>query len=252
MSGYERYLEMRVEAAEKLYVRRVYAYTLGNHLERRIAKESSDRVSYEHAKAGSWSYLQFNVTNIDEKYLVIVRRSKRIEDIQKELEFKNSEEKEKNWLYSLSRYIDYLYLDKLIKEDNNEQIKLFASNIEDEKAILGQIDLEINIDQEFDRFYILTYEIDDFTYKIDDASLLMMDSQTLGLLEVESLRDIVVKYQSMISDDLLKNAKEVFEEEEISAGTEEYKVYPTEEKTSGDLSDYLSENVNQDESEEDI
>jgi len=72
------------------------------------------------------------------------------------------------------------------------------------------------------------------------------------LLEVESLRDIVVKYQSMISDDLLKNAKEVFEEEEISAGTEEYKVYPTEEKTSGDLSDYLSENVNQDESEEDI
>src|SRR5699024_11646803 len=78
---------------------------------------------------------------------------------------------------------------------------------------------------------------------IDDASLLMMDSRTLGLLEVESLRDIVVKYQPTINDHLLEDAKKVFEEEEVSAEAKEYKVYPAEEETSGDLLEYLSEDA---------
>lgn len=63
MSGYERYLEVRVEADKELYISNGYAYTRGNHLEDKIAKESSDKISYEHAKAGSWNYLQFNVAN---------------------------------------------------------------------------------------------------------------------------------------------------------------------------------------------
>lgn len=252
MKGYERYLEVRVEAGEELKISNGYAYTRGNHLEDKIAKEISDKVTYEHAKAGSWSYLQFNVANNDEKYLVIVRRMERIENTRKEIALKDTEGKEKNWLFGLARNNDCLNLSQLIKENNNEQIKLFASNIEDEKAILGQTYLEIDFDQEFDRFYILSYEIDDSTYMIDDASLLMMDSRTLGLLEVESLRDIVVKYQPTINDHLLEDAKKVFEEEEVSAEAKEYKVYPAEEETSGDLLDYLSEDASQDETEEDI
>lgn len=252
MKGYERYLEVRVEADEELKISNGYAYTRGNHLEDKIAKEISDKVTYEPAKAGSWNYLQFNVGNNDEKYLVIVRRSERIEETRKELKLKNSEDREENWLYGLARNNDHLNLSQLIKEDSNEEIKLFASNFEDEKAISGQMELNFNNVQEFDRFYVLTYEINDSTYMIDDASLLMMDSQTLGLVEVESLRDLVVEYRTIINNDLLTNVKRVFDKEVFSAGTQEYKVYPSEEETSGDLLEYLSEDASQDETEEDI
>src|SRR5699024_5463847 len=87
---------------------------------------------------------------------------------------------------------------------------------------------------------------------IDDASLLMMDSQTLGLVEVESLRDLVVEYRTIINNDLLTNVKRVFDKEVFSAGTQEYKVYPSEEETSGDLLEYLSEEASKDETEENI
>lgn len=238
MTGYKRYLQVRIEAYKELEISNGYAYTRGNHLEDKIAKEKfSDKITFKHEKAGSWSYLQFEVGNSGKRNLVIVRRAERIEETKKILEISTPDKKEKNWLYGLSKINDYLDLGSVINREKNSQLKLFAANSQDESAIIRQDQLELQFDQEFDGFYILTYEINEGTYMIDDASLLMMDSSSLELLQVESLRELVVKYQPIIEEDLLANVQNVFGKEEFSGEGKDYVVSPTEE-TAGEATDY--------------
>lgn len=45
---------------------------------------------------------------------------------------------------------------------------------------------------------------------------LLLDSETLALIEVESLQELVVKYQTIITDELLENACEQLGNEEYS------------------------------------
>jgi len=252
MKGYRDYLQVRVEADNDLEVSNGYAYTRGNHLEDKIAKEStSSKVSFDHANAGSWKYLQFTVNESDKKYLVIVRRSERIIETQKDLKNKESEDQDKNWLYKLAMNNDYLELSK-IKTDESTQMKLFGDNLEEQRAIFKQIQLNFESDENYDGFYILSYEINPSTYIIDDASLLMMDPQTLELVEVESLRSLVVDYRTLIEEDLLNQAQTAIGTEEFAGEAEEYRVNVAEEETSGDEEEYPTEESQSDDEAEDI
>lgn len=240
MKGYNNYLKVRLNADKELEISNGYAYTRGNYLEDSIAKEkTTSSVSFKHARAGSWAYLQFTVDKSDEKYLVIVRRSERIEDAQKELKKKTLEERKNNWLYSLSEYNNHLKLNSF-NNSNNQQIKLFAGNPKEEKAIIKQMQLDIDLEEQYNGFYILSYEIDPTTYIIDDASLSMLDSQTLELIEVESLRSLVVENQSIIEDSLLINAKAIIGPEELSGEASEY-IIQTHKEEDGESHEYSIE-----------
>lgn len=51
MTGYNNYLQVRVNAAKELEVSNGYAYTRGNHLEDSIAKENTTGdITFKHAK----------------------------------------------------------------------------------------------------------------------------------------------------------------------------------------------------------
>lgn len=156
---------------------------------------------------------------------------------------------ENNWLFNLSQINDHLNLKEVIDKTSDKQLKLYADNLEDEKAILKQMELNISLEEHFDGFYILTYEINPNTLMIDDASILMMDSDTLSLVEVESLRDLVVKYQPTISTDLLIEAKPAIRLVEFSAESVEYDVTFASEETSGEEKEFSFENTQPEERE---
>jgi len=238
MKGYNRYLQVRVAAYDELEVSHGYAYTRGNHLEDKIAKEStSSNVTFDLDNAGSWKYLKFTVNESDEKYLVIVRRQERIEETQKDLSKKNLEERERNWLYNLSKNNNHLDLSK-IKTEEVTQLRLFGDNLEEQRAIFKQEELDVELDEKYDGFYILSYEINPDTYIVDDASLLMMDPQTLNLIEVEALRSLVIEYQTLIDDNLLSRAQRAIGSEEFAGEAEEYNVSVAQEEIAGDETDY--------------
>lgn len=234
--GYERYLQVRVAAADDMVISNGYAYTRGNHLEDKIAKEESDKVQFEHAKAGSWSYLKFQVHNSDNKHMIIVRRAERVNETLAELQSKSLENREKNWLYDLSKINNRLELDKIVNKSKIEQLKLYADNAIDERAIIRSENLSLDLEEEFDGFYILTYEIDSITQELSDAALIMMDSETLGLVQIESLRGIMLEYQASIGIELFKQAQKVISPVEIAAEAVEYGV-----AVAGDTEDYPSE-----------
>ena len=126
---------------------------------------------------------------------------------------------------------------RFLNGEKNKQLKLFAANAADENAIIKQEQLELQFDQEFDGFYILTYEINKETNRIEDASLLMLDSKTLELIEVESLQQLVVKYQTIITDELLESVREQLGNEEYSGLATDF-VVSTSEETSGEATDF--------------
>ncbi|GAA0365644.1 hypothetical protein GCM10008932_17280 [Alkalibacterium iburiense] len=247
VNGYERYLQVRVAAAEDMVISNGYAYTRGNHLEDMIAKEESANVQFEHAKAGSWSYLKFKVHNSENNHMIIVRRAERINETLAELQSKTLENREKNWLYGLSKINNRLELDKIVNNSKVQQLKLYADNAIDERAIIRSENLSLNLEEEFDGFYILTYEIDSNTQELSDADLMMMDSKTLGLVQVESLRGMMLEYQASISIELFRKAQKAISPLEIAAEAVEYGV-----AVAGDTEDYASEatqkeDVNQEE-----
>lgn len=150
---------------------------------------------------------------------------------------KNNEEKEKNWLYQLSKNNEHLKLSKLIREESDQQLIIFGDNPIDNKAIITQTQLDIELEERYDRFYILSYEIDNNNL-IDDASLLMLDPRTLELAEIETLRPLVVKYQSLIDRELLLKANEAITPEEFSGVTAEYSIHQAEEDLPASPADY--------------
>lgn len=240
--GYEDYLKVRVKAGQNLEISTGYAYTRGNHLEDRIAKEKSKNIKFEHAKAGSWTYLKFKVQNSGEDYLIIVRRAERINETLQEIKSKTIEKREKNWLYSLSKFNNHLKLDKILENSEMKQLKLYADNSLDEKAIILSENVSLDLEEEFERFYILTYEIDVNTHQLSDVDLMMMDSKTLSMVQIENLREIMIEYQSDISTELFSQAQEVISPLEIAAETVEYDV-----AVAGEEEDYAIESAENEE-----
>lgn len=184
--------------------------------------------------------MQFTVDKSGKEYLVIVRRSERIADTQKELKKKTPEERERNWLFNLSENNNHLELDNF-NQLNDKQIRLFADNPKEEKAIIEQTKLDIDLGGKYSGFYILSYEIDPSTYMIDDASLSMPDAKTLELIEIESLHSLVLKYQSLINESLLIDLKDRVGPEELSGEASEYLVHTPQEEKAGGSEEYPME-----------
>lgn len=129
-----------------------------------------------------------------------------------------------------------LELDTIVNKSKVEQLKLYADNAIDERSIIRSENLPLNLEEEFDGFYILTYDIDSNTQLLSNAALMMMDSKTLGLVQVENLRGIMLEYQATIGNELFKQAQKIISPVEIAAEAVEYGV-----AVAGDTEEYASE-----------
>lgn len=189
LKGYLQYLEERKEKKESMNVSGAYAWTKGNHIDDQVSKIGQEHgIEFKIEKAGyTWEYLQFTVSENAEKYMVIVKNSRRVK--------KSFEEQQKktitdNYLVKLAN------INENVLENRNEnytkepeQIQLELSDPEEVKAVLEGT--QLNVSQTYSRFYIVTYEIDDETKFVESIKLTMPNGQTMNLELIEDLSYLI-------------------------------------------------------------
>src|SRR5699024_3376120 len=72
VEGYRDYIEHRKERNRSMYISSAFAWTKGNFIEDKVAKNSAKlNIGYEKAKAGlTWDYLQFNHQETKKLFLI--------------------------------------------------------------------------------------------------------------------------------------------------------------------------------------
>ncbi|MDF7682282.1 hypothetical protein PT287_01935 [Lactobacillus sp. ESL0679] len=205
--GYKDYLEVRRSAVEKydLKVSSAYSWIKGNHIDSSVNKECSNNemFSSEVKIAGtSWEYIQFYLKNLSEKYMLIIKNSS-IKD--KIFNGKVDKKKKNNYLYGYAGINNKFNDDIRNKEKlpHNTFIQMtipeFADDSDKNKA---EEDLK-----NYDRFYVVTYEIDKNTQRIKRITL-CMPSQEMVLHEIDDLTPLIANSKVIINDDELEIAKD--------------------------------------------
>lgn len=188
LKGYLEYLDERKNKKQSMTVSGAYAWTKGNHIDDQVAKIGQQyNLQFNISKAGySWEYLQFTVNENTDSYLVIVKNARRV---------KKSFEDQKNKAnknHYLSKFSEINEIPLKNKTRNfviqPEQIQL-ELNLEEARAVMDRKPLDIS--QEYSRFYIVTYEIDDQTKNIMSIQLTMPNPETLDLEQIEDLTYLI-------------------------------------------------------------
>jgi len=216
-NGYLEYLHERRRKKNELRVSGAYAWTKGNHIDDQVARAvESLGLNYRMDKAGyTWEYLQFTLADDSEKYLIIIKNSKRTKDF---FDGKTSSDKNKNYLTPLSDINNsQLTSDDLNFEALPEQIELELSSPAEIKAVLNNSSL--SSEEGYSRFYIVTYEINSETKMIDSIRLTMPSSKTMRLYEIENLTPFIQSSPVTITrDDLEPVLQEINSNETIFSG----------------------------------
>lgn len=206
-NGYLEYLDERRRKKSEMLVSGAYAWTKGNHIDDQVARAvESLGFNYKMDKAGyAWEYLQFTLSEQAEKYLIIIKNSKRT---QKHFNGKRKNNPERNYLHSLSDInIAELKSAGKIFSQQNEQIELELSSPAEIHAVMNQ--KQLSVKETYSRFYIVTYEINDITKMIDSINLTMPNSETMTLNVVEDLTPYI---QSSAVDIIPEDAAPIMQE----------------------------------------
>lgn len=186
MHGYQEYLDVRKEKFSTMRISGAYAWVKGNHIDDHIYKEcESEGVTSKIAKAGlSWQYLQFSHEN--EEVLFIVKNGRYFS--------KNQVSKGKDATGAI-RSSKMSYMENLMKINKN--IKF--NEAEFSPLEVGQLELledtpltqddndEISkIESNYNRFYIVTYNIDE-NHLISNISLFLPNPYDNKAYHVEDL-----------------------------------------------------------------
>lgn len=179
MKGYKSYLNERIQKKDELIISDAYAWIKGNHIDHYVANESKPfGISYIPSKAGySWGYLQFK--NISDKLLFLVKSSSSIERVKPKSKIK----REENYMAKLAKINNSLTF-TTNSPPKNEQLELrLYDNISINSSFIEE---EVgNISDEFERFYIITYTLDE-DKMISDISLCLPHPDTVNLYRVDS------------------------------------------------------------------
>lgn len=189
LKGYLQYLEERKSKKDSMNVSGAYAWTKGNHIDDQVSKIGQDHnIQFKIEKAGyTWEYLQFTVSENTEDYMIIVKNSKRV---QKSFDDQKKKANEDNYLVNLAD----INKDILQNRTKNyilqpEQIQLELNDPEEIRAIIEE--KQLNVSQDYSRFYIVTYEIDEETKFIHSIKLTMPNRQTMNLELIEDLSYLI-------------------------------------------------------------
>lgn len=179
--GYKSYLNERKQKKEELIISSAYAWVKGNHIDHHVAVETKPfGVTYIPSKAGySWGYLQFH--NIHDNVLFLIKNSS--------FSLKNKKERKQNQednyiekLAKLNHHVDFKSAS--ISANRNKQLEL---NLFDHIQV-NPHSIEAEIEQlhdQFDRFYIVTYTLDE-QKMIADISLCLPHPEMDELYQVDS------------------------------------------------------------------
>ncbi|MGM0853091.1 MAG: hypothetical protein ACQEWI_10830 [Bacillota bacterium] len=194
LNGYKSYVEERNLKLQNMRISDAYAWVKGNHIDDQTAAEcASYGTLYKKARAGyTWGYLQF--TSPEDNSMFIIKNAKYFnpenvpggKSVQgKKINKKNDE----NYLKKLSK-INH-------KVDFPEEFNLFSVMDEDQEMlsifddqllkIIDEDDIS-NLQIEFEKFYIVTYEIDE-AHMISKILLWMPNPQNDTAYLVEDLTD---------------------------------------------------------------
>ncbi|MFD1850669.1 hypothetical protein ACFSC5_11660 [Oceanobacillus bengalensis] len=202
MEGYREYLEIRREKARKMKVSGAYAWVKGNHIDDQVARACKPYgVESKLAKAGlTWQYLQFQ--HQDEKILFIVKNSRYFHEEQVDRgrdangKIRNGKMSYMENLMKINSEIDF----SNIKTDNTNdsvQLQLFEDNLLSEEDNVEIAKIESN----YDRFYIITYEIDE-SQLISGISLFMPNPIDNKAYLIDDLTTYINPESIQIDDEL--------------------------------------------------
>jgi hypothetical protein len=207
LKGYKDYLGVRQDAQQRLRVSAAYAWVRGNHVDSAVdvEVEGDEGVDSSVKKAGyTWEYIQFqyNPEDADSRALIIIKAANNLNKAFK-LDAKAKNNNSDNYLYRLSTINDSLASHGALdgKEKGSIQLDLFNREEQDlsETEISG-----------FDRFYVVTYEVDAESKMISNVSLTMPNAQNMTITLIEDLTDMIANSGVEISDEdvrVIKNER---------------------------------------------
>jgi len=236
LNGYKSYIHERNEKQRTMLISDAYAWVKGNHIDDQTARECAKvGIEYAKAKAGyTWGYLQFS--DSEDKSMFIVKNAKYFNEENfpggKGINGKKKRQKnEENYLKKLSRINhNNAFPEAPTLFTGNEEFVEFLSILDDNTLkALEESDVK-KLQQEYDKFYIVTYEIDEAfmiskilvwmpnpndekAYLVDDLTELINNSSVdfegvdIGVLEND---DLDYNYDSPAAVDF-----DIFHEDEL-------------------------------------
>lgn len=165
LHGYKNYIQERVEKNMQMKISTAYAWVKGNHIDDQTAIECEDiGIDYKKARAGyTWGYLQFTAAN--DRSMFIVKNGKYFDEdnfpIGKKVTRRKNKVQEENYLKKLSRVnrnIDFPAPHSLFDDEKNAPVNM---TLLDDTVMKSLEDTDVSrLQDEFDKFFIITYEID--------------------------------------------------------------------------------------------
>ncbi|MDD9149731.1 hypothetical protein OYT88_14345 [Sporolactobacillus sp. CQH2019] len=205
MSGYKSYLGVRRNAQEELAVSGAYAWVKGNHIDSSVKDSIQDLESVAAGvdKAGyTWEYLQFSYDDGDGKALIIVKNTRSTD---RNFGGKPGRANHENYLYEYAGINNSAVRSGELRGiRKNRQIQLELSFPELEAIHSNSV---IEKPSGFDRFYIVTYEIDDISKMISAIKLTMPNQETMRLVEIADLTPLIKGSGVTINEDELAAVK---------------------------------------------
>lgn len=205
LKGYKEYLDVRRNAKNKLAVSTAYAWVKGNHIDSCVKEMFSGNETMKSSveKAGYvWEYLLFQLQHEQDNYLIIVKNSRAMS---KTFAGKSDKINEENYLYAFSGINNSLIKSgklSAIRQSHSVQLELSFPELE----LMNQGGL-VKTPKGFNRFYVVTYEIDDSSKMISKISLTLPDRNEMLLVEVADLTPLIESSTIDISSDELEIVK---------------------------------------------
>src|SRR5699024_6676570 len=188
VEGYREYIEHRQERNREMIISSAFAWTKGNFIESKIAKERDKlNVSYKRAKAGyTWDYLQF--VQEDRKKLFLIKNAAyfKEEAFSKAILPSKHTSARRTYLHELSQINSGIFSSKEKPKfitTENQQLTFFIA----EDQIKD--DLE-DLKASYDEFHILTYEIDE-AFQISSIIHYLPNPMDNIAYKVEDLSDYI-------------------------------------------------------------
>lgn len=203
LQGYKNYLAERNQKFDEMKISSAYAWVKGNHIDDQIAvKCHSVGVDYKKAKAGyTWGYLQFSST---ESRTMFIAKNSRYFDKEnfpggKGIRGKKKAAQDDNYLKKLSQINQEVKFPKVPTLFDDEPTQKYMTLLDD----ITMKSLEVSditvLQKQFDRFYIVTYEIDE-AHMISSIKSYLPNPEDNKAYEVEDLSDLIESSSVDLSD----------------------------------------------------
>lgn len=220
LEGYKTYLKERQEKKNTMFVSHGYAFTRGNHIDDAVARNLDGLITgHEMKKApGGWEYLEFDFENGERCFFIVKNAFRANHSIKKG-------KKESSYLIDYAQ-INNKWIEKenlrssQLKEDYPMQLSMFTEEEQVQMSRHKQL-------KEYDRFYLVIFEIDNTTKLLTQIEVVALDEQTR---ELHKIQDLTMYIQTSNVNIVEEDTKVIRNENEL-VDTEEYGyTIPTEEK----------------------